>query len=241
MKRYLIVIITLITVINSGMVFASEIGELGFNYYNSNIKFNDTLEGGLALKEIRGGLDLKHDISVDLGYTFATHNDYANADLKGLDLRLTKDFIKGERTSLALGAGVNYSNFNTSFLGQELFTVQNQGVNLVFDFDKSLTDKINLFASGSYGLLGDYKVKSPFLEDYPEVEKLTDYLTDRDYNLQAGFNFQLTDDLEVGIGYQIKEEEIENDNFSNITINGYDLLKMDRSTSGIFFGAKTTF
>lgn len=225
---------------NIAVVFAEERFNLGFNQFQSQFKFNDSISDSLSLKELKGRVNLKNDLALDVGYTFGDYSNYINAGLQDIDVAVTKDFLPGD-TRLALGAGVNYSNFNTSFFNQDLFSIKSTGVSLVADFEKNITDKISISTNLAYNLGGNYEVTAPVLEEYVDLGKLTNYKVDSSYAVQSGFNFRVTPEVKAKIGYRLKQEKIKNSEFSSVLVNDYNLAQIEKLNQGVFFGVETKF
>ena len=240
MKKYVVIVTVLIILLNANIIFAES--ELGFNYHNSQFKFNNDFNGDLISKEVTGKINLPYGIDLNANYNFGNYNNYIDSEIKDLDVTLTKDFISKSDVRLALGTGLNYSEFNTSLFNQELFNIKDKGINLVLELEKGLTDKISLFTDLKYGILGNYSLNSKFLD----VGSVTDYKVENNYKLQAGFDFDVTSDLKFKIGYNIAQEKIKNQKFNsiNLIVNDDDLADLTNITKieqGLFFGAETSF
>ncbi|AGB40484.1 hypothetical protein Halha_0510 [Halobacteroides halobius DSM 5150] len=239
MKRATLIITILILLLNTTTILAAPGFEMGFNRLQSKYQLNDSFSERMVLKELIGGVNLDSGLSLQASYTFGDYDNYLDANLKEVNLKLTKDFLFSPEKKLALGIAGNYSNFTTSIFSQKLFNIESQGLDLVVDLEKRLTERIGLFANGGYNLAGRYQIDSPLLNN--NLEQLTNYEINSDYYLQTGFKFKLAPQLKFRFGYKISRENIKNKDFNNLKIDAYNLSEVNILKQGIFFGAETKF
>lgn len=236
MRKYLAIIIVVVSIINGSSAAAEERGSIGINYFNSEYQFGDNLAEDLGIKKVTGSYQLTDRLSAVVDYNFGQYNNYVQGDVQQFGLGLTRKFGK-EAEELAVGLTGNYSTLGTELLSQELFKVTGKNLELVAEARKKLTDNLKLFAEGKYSLAGDYQVATSLLD----LGEVTGYEIGNNYLLQSGLEWELMTDLEISLGYRIGQEQITNKSVGNLQVQDYNLTEINRFTQGVYFGVTSKF
>ena len=233
MKRLLVLVFILIAVCSPDLALAQD--KLEFDFWQADYKLDDLIETKLDVREISGELDLDYDLAAKLSYKFWDQYDAHNSELEQLRLEVVKDFSPLAADKLAVGAAVDYYQQRIGKSGIDLFQLEKQGLNLVFDLEKNIIDRVNLFTNLNYGIYNDYQLVNQ------NLESTITYGSNYNYSLQTGLKFRVGPDLRAKLGYKLSQESLTVENEEEVIINDYDLTELSQLQHGLFLGLETRF
>ncbi|MFO7818871.1 MAG: DUF481 domain-containing protein [Halanaerobacter sp.] len=233
MKLKFIFVFIILALLMPNVAWGEE--KLEFEFWQMEYRLNEIIKTRFDTRELRGELDLGSDLSMDLAYQFWDQSQEDNNKLENFSLTAVKDFAPSEDEKLALGVGLDYyqQTFETTSL--DLSQLEKRALQLVFEGEKRIVERIDLFAEMKYGIYSDYQFFNENL-----ASGIT-YDSNYDYRLKSGLSFKLGPDLKAKVGYKWSQESLERVNNEETLVNDYDLSQLSQRQQGVFLGLETRF